>query len=652
MKTFTAVIVFLVFCFSSVTAQLPQLENDTAIVDTSQIIYIYSWKLQDDFEHKNQQVVDTSFLGLQVLNPAFKNHSINTYLGNLGLPVKNNFFFERENKQSFLPLSFLSPYIKTPDNNRYYNTYTPYTRVAYTAGGPRNSQEQTLSFLHTQNIKPHFNVGVDYDLYSSVGQYKRQTTKHNTFSLFSSFEGDLYTFYFDANVNNLSFQNNGGIVADSSLQDGTEAGTIDVWLSNASTEFKNQNIFFAQTLNPIGLFRSDTLESTSRILGTIKHVFNFNRGVRMYMDENPDSTFYPDFYVNTGYTFDSLYFRKVSNLVRLELKTPDTTRFNFNGYGGLRHSFTKYVLPAPNVILFLPEGDTIVAGAPNSESIFDLSLVGGVYNRIGDGFEWMANAEYFFTGFNTGGLKADGYLQNKVKIGSLALGTLRLYSSFSRMQPDFLVGRYFSNHYQWDNYFGNRAFKKEIITKVGGYYETASKNIKLSADYAVLGNKVYFNRIAQPAQETDAVGVLSAGLKFNQKFFVFGTRNNIVYQNSTNRSVIRIPELSVYHSLYWEYFIVPDVLFFQLGYDLYFHTRFYADNFSPATGFFYRQNENEIGNYPLIDVFLNFELKRTRFFLKFAHVNSGYAGSNYFYALHYPYPQRIFKFGLTWSFYD
>ena len=43
----------------------------------------------------------------------------------------------------------------------------------------------------------------------------------------------------------------------------------------------------------------------------------------------------------------------------------------------------------------------------------------------------------------------------------------------------------------------------------------------------------------------------------------------------------------------------------------------------PATGRFYRQYETEAGNYPYVNLFLNFKLQRTRIFLMFDHINYG-----------------------------
>lgn len=61
----------------------------------------------------------------------------------------------------------------------------------------------------------------------------------------------------------------------------------------------------------------------------------------------------------------------------------------------------------------------------------------------------------------------------------------------------------------------------------------------------------------------------------------------------------------------------------------------------------------EIGGYPIVNVYANLHLKRTRFFVMMYHVNDGLINRpNAFYAPHYPINPRLLKFGVSWNFYD
>ncbi|UVV56142.1 putative porin [Bacteroides fragilis] len=60
----------------------------------------------------------------------------------------------------------------------------------------------------------------------------------------------------------------------------------------------------------------------------------------------------------------------------------------------------------------------------------------------------------------------------------------------------------------------------------------------------------------------------------------------------------------------------------------------------------------KIGGYPIINVYANLQLKRTRLFAMMYHVNRGMGNSNYFLSPHYPINPRLFKIGVSWNFYD
>ena len=93
----------------------------------------------------------------------------------------------------------------------------------------------------------------------------------------------------------------------------------------------------------------------------------------------------------------------------------------------------------------------------------------------------------------------------------------------------------------------------------------------------------------------------------------------------------------------------------QLGADVRYFTKYDAPAYMPATQQFYLQPEEgkvEIGGYPIVNVYANLHLKRTRFYVMMYHVNQGMSKPNYFLAPHYPINPRVLKFGLSWNFYD
>jgi len=62
------------------------------------------------------------------------------------------------------------------------------------------------------------------------------------------------------------------------------------------------------------------------------------------------------------------------------------------------------------------------------------------------------------------------------------------------------------------------------------------------------------------------------------------------------------------------------------------------------------ESQTEIGNCPVVNVYLNFHLKRARFFIMMSHVNASSGSRNYFFVPHYPLNNRITRFGVSWNF--
>ena len=129
----------------------------------------------------------------------------------------------------------------------------------------------------------------------------------------------------------------------------------------------------------------------------------------------------------------------------------------------------------------------------------------------------------------------------------------------------------------------------------------------------------------------------------------------MLQQKSSEQDILPLPELSAYGNLYMKFGLAKKVLQIEMGADVRYFSKYYAPDYSPVIGQFYNQNPDdkiEIGAFPIVNVYANLHLKRTRFFIMMYHVNAGSGKSNYFLAPHYPITPRMIKFGLSWNFFD
>ena len=83
-----------------------------------------------------------------------------------------------------------------------------------------------------------------------------------------------------------------------------------------------------------------------------------------------------------------------------------------------------------------------------------------------------------------------------------------------------------------------------------------------------------------------------------------------------------------------------------------YFTKYYADKYNPLLSEFTVQDTQEIGEFPLFDVFLDFKIRQTRFYFKAEHLNSAWTGYNYYSAPNNPYRDFTFRFGLVWNFFS
>ena len=100
----------------------------------------------------------------------------------------------------------------------------------------------------------------------------------------------------------------------------------------------------------------------------------------------------------------------------------------------------------------------------------------------------------------------------------------------------------------------------------------------------------------------------------------------VTWQKSSNNNVLPLPSLNIYTNLFFK-FNVANVLNIDLGADLRYFSKYYAHDYCPALSQFTVQENTEhrieLGNYPIVNVYANMDIKHTRFFFMMSHVNAG-----------------------------
>ncbi|MDD4424372.1 MAG: hypothetical protein PHS40_00440, partial [Mariniphaga sp.] len=212
--------------------------------------------------------------------------------------------------------------------------------------------------------------------------------------------------------------------------------------------------------------------------------------------------------------------------------------------------------------------------------------------------------------------------------------------------PDYFQQEYYSKRIRWQN-----DLKMEQRMTVGGVLKFPSRKFELSANYAIINNFIYNDTLAVPAQYSGQLLVFSAYADKDFQWRSFHLRTRLLWQKASNENVLHLPDFSTYLSGYYK-FVISKVMFTQLGLDVRYNSRYYADAYFPATGMFYLQNTEKIGNFPYMDAYASLRLKRTRVFFKLINFGTEFVKREYFTTPGYPMNRMTFRLGVAWAFYD
>lgn len=612
---------------------------------------IREWNLSPDFTEEVTIPFDTTFSLFNHYRLADRYSPFNATLGNYGLPFYQINFFDRITDPDKFLYSYYSPLLWQPENYVFMNTQVPFTELDWTFGGPRETAEQTFRVRHSQNVNRYLNFGLIFDVVYSLGQYSYQRAIDKDFTFYASYTREKYKFYFATALNNISSNENGGIADPAQLQQFSTTRDIEVKLGGldaAQSVLKNRNLLFVQKYT-IGAGQGAAKDTSAkggkkpfRLSGTFSHILNLDVNRRTYYDKNPKSGFYDTVFIKDKLTYDSLYVRSIKNTVRFDFATDPARKFSLGGGVGIRNELFRYSQ-------IIPTHDTNYSDTASWRKMNN-ALVGKLYNNIGDKFNWTATGELFLTGYRAGDFNLSGVITKSFRWKKGPASWI-INGSISSTKPSFWYEQWGGNHFEWHN-----SFNKEFRINAGTEFLYPARNTEIKFNYSIIDNYTDFDTLALPSQHTGGLSVASLYLHKDVRAWKFHLTSDLLVQKSSNTSVLDLPLVSVRSSGYFDHLFIfrktDGRLNMQLGAEILYNTKYHAYAYMPATGRFYRQDKETEGDYPYINVFLNLKLKRTRIFVMYDHLNSGFSGYRYYNVPSYPMNVRMFRYGIAWTFYD
>ena len=674
---------------------------------------LYMWKLSETLGNRTIVPADTLALNFQNTNLVGGMTGEYNFLGNLGSPRLSRIFFNRQDDEPTLFMAPYSSFFVRPDQVFFTNSNVPYTNLTYYKAGNKVNGEERFKSYFSVNVNKRLAFGFNFDYLYGRGYYANQSTSHFNAGLFGSYIGERYQIQAVYNNFFMKMNENGGIANDGyitrpdTMAEGKKeysSTTIPVKMEQTSNRNKDFYIYLTQryrlgfkrrvlkeeaqnnsvqqrfspaapttsiasSIAPADSLATDSLATDSLPANNLAmgdnlsldslnnnhalpedtnfveefvpvtsfiHTFKIERARHSYQSvSTPDENAY---YNKQGVSRDSTTAFSVKNVFGIALLE------GFNRYakagltGYISHKFSRYDLM---------NADSMTVDRFTEQEIY----VGGeLAKRQGKTLHYSIDGEVGIMDKAMGQFRVNGNMDLNFRLWKDTVNLI-VRGFVKNTLPSFYMRHYHSNLHVWDN----DNMEKEFRTRVEGELNIDRWGTNLRAGVENVKNYTYLNQKAVPEQNSGNIQILSATLKQNFRAGIFHLDNEVTWQKSSNETVLPLPQFSVYSNLYLLTKLAKKVLTVQLGADVRYFTKYNAPAYTPSIQQFHLQPENdqvEIGGYPIVNVYANLHLKRTRLFAMYSHVNQGMGTRNSFLVPHYPINPSLLRIGVSWNFYD
>jgi len=622
------------------------------------------WTIDPRYGTADTLVVDSMVRNHQDNRPEMNYSIANAWNGNMGSPLQSKIFFDRyynsithkiRAKSDNMFADAYEPYTILPEDVQFYDTKQPFAQLAYRTALPTHREEDYLRALLTINANKYISFGGLCNFIYGRGQYQYQSSNMVNGGFWVRYTGKPYELNAAAMFNSYKNLENGGISDYGYILNGTkiDANSMPVRMNDAESKYRD----YCYLLNHryrIGKYVIDTISEDSvhayyQPIVVIAHGFRAEDVKRHYYENSIAGEMgYENNYYSDDMTHDSTAYWTITNTVSATLDESFNKKLKFGLSAFLEYEARHYGVG------YRSKTDTVTQF---KETLHNL-CVGGIWSKNqGKYIKYNFNGKVYFFGERIGNFDVNGDLKGiipfKSKKDSVEKGNMDISAgaSFSRTSPTHLYYNYYSNHYCWEN----NEFKNPLTLDVHGRVNVhvAGQEISVGVGFRNLTNYIYLNDETRPAQVDGNVQVLAVDAMLNLKAWYFHLDTKAVYQLSSNKDALPLPDVALYTNLYYMQQVLKKVLTLQIGVSLAYHTEYYANVYVPALGQFRTQHEQLIGNYPDMNVYIVAHVKTLRLFAQYAHLNRNlFGGNNCMSMPGYPINPGTFQFGLSWNFWN
>ena len=614
---------------------------------------VRAWQLTNAYLMQTDSVVvDTIITNYQDNNPMDKYSFCNAYSGGMTSVLQSKIYFDRKTiSTDYLFSQGYDAYVISPEKLSFYNTKTPYAHLAYRTGGERYHEEDYLRALFTVNANKRLNFGAFTDFLYSRGTYSNQSGKSLNLGFWGSYLGRNYVAHGALLFNRFDNAENGGITDERFISNpqsmsavGVNPSDIPVQLQKAFSRYRNDIYYYSHKYR-IGKdveyeVSEDSVRSEFVPIMSFLHTIKVEHARRRYLEkETTNSSFYENNYISDVFTNDTSAYLSMKNLIGVTLEEAFNKKMRFGITAYVQHELQKHEYYV----------DTL------RNRVFDnnLKVGGSIFKNEGSIFKYNVTGDVTVVGDRIGDFDIDGRFGTTFNIAEDLPMSISAFAWINNAKPTYFLRDFISNHYHWRN-----DFKSSFRVRAGGEVSIPYKYVNFSArvQFENITNLIYFDSLAMPVQNSGKnVQVLSVDARLNFHAWKFHLENRVVYQMTSDKKVLPLPDVALMSNFYFKA-LAFKILTIQVGAKLQYHTSYYTPSYMPATGQFYNQSHTLIGNYPYLNAYVNFHLKKVRFYVQAYNLLSGMASQKenfaYFSMPNYPTDPLSFRFGVSWAFYD
>jgi len=607
--------------------------------------------------------LDTGLVNFENFSPLNQPRNPKISLGYLGVSQRDLLFNPRKTIGFDDGMHALDAYLIGPQDISYFNARAPYTLLSLfnTLG---SSKEQYFKTLHTQNVKPNWNIGFIMNFNGSRGYYSTSNVlKQNV----SGLNAGIFTWYHSKDqrynlLGNLLFNNLKAPETGSLRKDDIFTGTPSfdktaepVRLPSSYSNWKNTGLYLKQFyyIGHIDSLKKST--GSTNVLPTqrVAYTFYYNQRTYHYLQNDPDTYgVFPDYYFSANRSRDSLHVMHLQNdfsySFYLRGKTKSFVKNELKLDIGLTQDYYKYSQFVADTIINEFGRKEIDKSRVQNTSFQNLTLKARLGYRFSDRINLDGDIRQIVQGRNFGDLLYDAKLTlaGGQKTGKIVLGAYLQSSS-----PGLVYTNWISNHYIFNNDFSNQK-----ITNLSFNYINDLLKLDIKAEYFLVTDYLYFASQpggvdASPMQYGSNINMLKVSVGKNLAWRNFHFDNFVVYQKTDNQNILRTPEVYTYSSLYHGSTLF-NVLKSQYGVSARFNTEYVAPSYAVGLGQFYNGENVTFSSYPVASIFFKATLQRTNIYIQYDYVNQGLFSKGFYTVNRYPQMDSALKFGVAWTFYN